>query len=174
MKVDPSTEKLIYPKASKCASSLQKTVDLFLQFLDETHAATSPEYYKARKFYKEAKAFYEEALKNAKRLLGPMPEYVTDEYLRWRENLLENYHVLAKSQELKALHHELSQDDFLNRFMSREEIKHYLDLVFPSQKEGKRKVENIKVRIVFEKLLELFRQAEELQKKAQDKHQQAV
>lgn len=172
--MDPNTEKLIFPKASKCISSLQKAVGLLQQFLDETHAATSPEYYSARKFHKEARAFYEEALKNAKRLLGPMPEYVTDEYLRWRENLLENYHVLAKSQELKILHDELSEDEYLNQFMSQEEIKHYLDLVFPSQKEGKRKVENIKVRIVFEKLLELLRQVEELRKKAQEKHQQAI
>ena len=172
--MDLNTEKLIYPKASKCVSSLQKAINFLEQFLDETHTATSPEYYSARKYYKEGQAFYDEALKNAKRLLGPMPEYVTDEYLRWRENLLENYHVLAKSQELKTLHDELSKDDFLNQFMSQEEIKHYLDLVFPSQKEGKRKVENIKVRIVFEKLLELLRQAEELQKKAQEKHQQAI
>lgn len=155
-------------------SSVQKAVGLLQQFLDETHAATSPEYYSARKFYKEGKAFYDEALENAKRLLGPMPEYVTDEYLRWRENLLENYHVLAKSQELKTLHAELSKDEFLNQLMSQEEIKHYLDLVYPTQKEGNRKVENIKVRIVFEKLLELLRQAEELQKKAQEKHQQEI
>lgn len=171
--MDPNTEKLIYPKASKCFSSLKKAIDLFLQFLDEIHPATSPEYYSARKFFKEGKSFYNEALMNAKRLLGPMPEYVTDEYLRWRENLLEHYHILAKSKELKTLQEELLEDGYLSRLMNPEEIKHYLDLVYPSQKEGKRRVENIKVRIVFEKLAELLKQAEQLQKKAQDKHQGA-
>ena len=135
--VDPNAEKLIYPKASKGFNSLYKAIDLFEKFLDETHAATSPEYYSARKFYKEGKTYGEEALKNAKRLLGPMPEYVTDEYLRWRENLLEHYHILAKSQELKALHEELIKDDYLAQLMAPEEIKHFLDLVYPSQKAGK-------------------------------------
>jgi hypothetical protein len=169
--MDPDSEKLIYPKALKSFNSIQTSIQQFEEYLEKPDSSSVTVYYSARKHLKEGLVFYNEALKNAKRLLGPIPEYATDDFQRWRDNLLEHYHILAKSQELKDLQDELEQDEFLSKFLDADEIKYFLGLVFPSQLEGKRKLTNIKIRIMFEKLTAFIKKSQALQKQASEQHQ---
>ena len=58
--------------------------------------------------------------------------------------------------------------------MTEEEIGAYLQANFETQRSGKRKLANIKVRMMLDVLSDLIRRAEDLQKAAQRKHQDAA
>lgn len=165
------TEKLVYPKAIKCFKSLKEAIKLFNDILEQDSSQSQPVFYRARKSLREGEDFFKQALKNAKRLLGPLPEYVTADYHKWRESLLHEYNMLAKSQEQEELTKELLDDDFLNELMDKDEIKRFLSLNYDSQKEGKRSLSNIKIRIVFDKLDELIEDTKKIQKKLLEKWQ---
>jgi hypothetical protein len=164
-------EKQIFPKVYRSHQSLQLSIQLFENFLDDSEASVPGDYYRARKLLKEGDTALQEALMNAKKLLGPMPEYATAEYKQWREEFLEKYQILAKCSELKECQSELSSDEFLSQLMPPEEVDAMLKLHFHSQQEGKRKLENIKVRIVLDKLHQMLTHAKELQKQALIKQQ---
>jgi hypothetical protein len=55
--------------------------------------------------------------------------------------------------------------------MNAAEIEAYLKACFDKQKSGKRKLANIKMRMVLDKLASLLAEGQELQKKAQRKQQ---
>ncbi len=159
------TEKLVYPKALKCFRSLKEAIEAFENILKKDSQQSQTNFYRAKRFLREGEDFFRESMKNARRLLGPLPEYVTSDYKNWRENLLDEYNMLAKTEEEQELEEELIQDEFLNKLMDIEEIRKFLSLNYASQQEGKRKLPNIKVRIIFDKLDELLAEAKELQKR---------
>ncbi len=167
-------EKQIFPKVFKSYNSLQLSIQLFEDFLDDTKSSVSGDYYRARKLLKEGDGAFQEALKNAKKLLGPMPEYATDEYRIWREEFLHKYNVLTKCTELQECQAELTADEVLIQLMPHEEIDALLQLHFQTQQEGKRRLENIKVRIILDKLHQMITHANELQKQALIKHQSSL
>lgn len=169
--ISKDTEKLVYPKALKCFKSLKEALQLFNDILDQDSPQNQPVFYRARKSLREGEDFFKQAVKNAKRLLGPLPEYVTDDYHKWRESLLNEYNMLAKTQEREKLDKELLEDEFLNKLMDKDEIKKFLDLNYDSQKQGKRKLPNIKIRIAFDKLSELIRETKEKQKELLEQRQ---
>ncbi|MFO7979496.1 MAG: hypothetical protein R6V00_01530 [Candidatus Aminicenantes bacterium] len=169
--ISKETEKLVYPKALKCFKSLKEALQLFNDILEKDSPQNQPVFYRARKSLREGEDFFKQALKNAKRLLGPLPEYVTDDYHKWRESLLNESNMLAKTQERGKLDKELLEDEFLNKLMDKDEIKKFLDLNYDSQKQGKRKIPNIKIRIVFDKLSELIRETKEKQKELLEQRQ---
>ncbi len=167
-------ESQIFPKAQKSLDTLNEAVTLFENFLREDITTAPGDYYRARNLLKEGEAFFQEALKNAKKLLGPLPEYATDEFRNWRQEFLEKYHILAHSQELEASRLEMHQDDFLSQILEDEEIDALLNLHYHSQQEGNRKLAHIKVRIVLDKLSEILIHSKELQKQALIKQQKAL
>ena len=167
-------EAQIFPNVSKSFEDLASARSILRRLLDESVAFNSAEYYRARNFVKSGEAFYQEALKNARKLLGPLPEYASEEFIKWREEIVEKRHILAKSQEFDPLKSELLEDENMKSWMTDDEITFYLQKHFHSQQEGKRKLVNIKVRIVLVKLQESILQAKELQKKAFDKQQSSV
>ena len=167
-------ESQIFPKVQKSLDSLNEAVTLFENYLREDVASTPGDYYRARNLLKEGAAIFQEALKNAKKLLGPLPEYATVEFRNWRQEFLEKYHILAHSQELEECLLELHQDEFLTQIMEGEEIDALLNLHYHSQQEGNRKLAHIKVRIVLDKLSEVLIHAKELQKQALIKQKQAL
>lgn len=169
--ISKDTEKLVYPKALKCFKSLKEAIHLFNDVLKDDSPQNQPVFYRARKSLREGEDFFKQAVKNAKRLLGPLPEYVTDDYHRWRESLLNEYNMLARTQELKELTKELVKDEFLNKLMDDDEIKKFLDLNYESQSKGKRKLSHIKIRIVFDKLSELIKKAKDIQRKLLEQRQ---
>jgi hypothetical protein len=159
------SERLVYPKALKCFKSTKESIGLFNDLLKKNAQQDQTDFYKARKFLREGEDFYKQALKNAQRLLGPLPEYVTSDYKKWRKDLLQEYKMIAENKEKQELLEELLGDEFLNKLMSQDKVKIFLDLNYDSQQEGKRNLSNIKIRIVFNKLKELIEEAKQKQKK---------
>ena len=160
------TENLIYHKASKCWEYVNMSVDMFNMLLKDKGDFNAAEYYKARNLLRDAEGFLKEALKNAKKLLGPIPAYTSEDYQKWRDELLEEFQILAMSQEYEELKSELFEDDFLREWMDEESIESLLKKHFQTQQSGKRKLSNIKVRIILDRLEDLIHDAKEMNKKA--------
>lgn len=171
MEMDRHTEKHIYQKASKSFDCLNKAIQAFIELLREDNSSSSSNYYRARSYLRDGEALYKETLKDAKKLMGPIPEYASQEFEKWRSELLEKNNVLAKSLALKDLRSELGNDEFLIEWMSIEEIDAFLEESFQAQQTGKRKLSNIKVRMILDKLEKLISEANELKKKAMEKQQ---
>ncbi len=167
-------EAQIFPNVSKSFEEVRAALRIFGNLLEDGVAFNSAEYYRARNFVKSAEIFYQEALKNARKLLGPLPEYASEEFVKWREEIVEKRHILVKSQEFDLMKSELLEDENMKGWLTSDEITFYLQKHFQSQQEGKRKLFNIKVRIILVKLQELILQAKDLQKKAFDKQQSSI
>jgi hypothetical protein len=164
--LDKQAEVQIFPRITKCFEDLEAALAVFRRFLDDKEPFDSSAYYKARNFVKDADMQFKEALKNAKKYLGPFPEYASKEVMQRRKELLDKQNILAKSQEFEALKTELLEDDLLREWMSESEIVDVLEKNFQSQQEGKRKLAHIKVRIVLGKLQDMLSQAKEMQREA--------
>jgi hypothetical protein len=164
-------EAQIFPNVDKGFEELRAAIGTFTRLLAEGATFNTSEYYRARNYVKSGKSFYDEALKNARKLLGPLPEYASEEFIKWREEICEKRNILAKSKEIDGLKAELLEDRTMTQWMSDEEIAFYLEKHYESQQEGHRKLANIKVRIILEKLQETIHQAEDLQIKAFEKQQ---
>lgn len=161
-----STENLVYQKASKCWECVDKAILLFTGLTKEEGTFDLSDYYRARNLLRDADGFYREALHNAKKLLGPPPSYSSTDYLKWRDQLLEEFQILAMSHEYESLRSELAKDEFLQARMRVDIIETLLKKHFQTQQSGKRKLSNIKVRIILDRLEELLAEAKELNKKA--------
>lgn len=166
-------ENLLYFRASDCFDSLKLAIQTFEDFFKEGVAAASPSYYKARNYLRDAEKFYQETFKEAKRLLCPLPPYASAEFEKWRIEFLSQHNILTASQELNGMKEELFNNGYLNQWMSKEDIERLLLKNFDAQKSGKRKLANIKVRIILDRLNELIVQAQQLKKKAMEKLQTA-
>ena len=159
-------EAQIFPKVSKSFEDIRTALGIFRRLLNEGAEFNSAEYYRGRNCVRDADNMYKEGLKNARKLLGPIPEYSTEEFLKWRAEVLERQQILVKNKEYEALKSELLEDSILREWMSEEEIADLLDLHYLTQQEGRRKLVNIKVRIIFAKLYEHLSEVKEMQKKA--------
>ncbi len=165
--------KQVFPKVQRSKESLEEAVRLFEEFLADEAMMPGGEYYRARNLLKEGEGFYLSALQNARKLLGELPEYATEEFRKWRAEFLEQQKILIHCEELEACRMELKQDGFISRMMDPEELDALLHLHFVSQSQGKRKLAHLKVRIALDKLSELLIHARELQKQALVKQQRA-
>lgn len=161
-----STENLVYQKANKCWECIDKALLLFADLMKEEGPFSLPDYYRARNLLRDAEGFYTETLKNAKKLLGPPPSYSSEEYLKWRDQLLEEFQILAMSQEYEGLRSELVEDEFLQAMMKEDLIEDLLKKHFQAQQSGKRKLSNIKVRMILDRLEGLLAEAKSLNKQA--------
>ncbi|UCE40847.1 MAG: hypothetical protein JSV17_15600 [Candidatus Aminicenantes bacterium] len=166
-----STENLIYQKASKCWECVNKSVQLFSELLKAERDFNAADYYKARNLLQDADRCFKETLENSKKLLGPIPPYCSDDYQKWRDELLEEFQILAMSHEYEDLKSELIKDEFLRRLMDEESIELLLKKHFQTQQSGKRKLSNIKVRIILDRLEDLINHAKDMNKSAVQKQQ---
>lgn len=164
-------EREIFIRASRSHAVLSEAIQLFKGYLESTAAPQAPEYYRARNFLKEGKAFYDQTLQDAKKLLGPIPIYAAKDFETWRTQALVENKIVVRGETAEALRAELLGDDFLKNLMRPEEIEAYLAAHFETQKSGKRKLANIKIRMALDKLAELVAAGQELQKTAQRKQQ---
>ena len=171
--IDKQAEVQIFPRLTKCFEDLDAAMVVLKSFLDEEVDFDMAAYYKARNSIKDAEVEFEDTLKNAKRYLGPLPEYASEEVMTRRKELLDKQNILAKSKEFEVLKSELLEDGLLSEWLSEQEIAEYLSKHFQLQQEGKRKLSNIKIRIVLDKIRELLAQAKEMQKEAFAKQQGA-
>ena len=165
------TENLLYVKASGCFDSVKLAIQAFEEFLKEPTAGAAPVYYRARNYLRDAENSFAEAAKEAKRLLGPLPVYSTADFEKWRAEFLAQQKVLAESRELDAIREELLKDEQLAQWIGREDVERLLAKNFEAQQTGKRKLANIKIRIVLDRLQELISRAARLRKSAMEKLQ---
>ncbi len=164
-------EREIYIRASRSFAVLSEAIQTFRGFLEQHTAANAPEYYRARNLLKEGKAFYDQAIQDAKKLLGPIPIYAAKDYEKWRSQVLLENKIIVQGRTAEELRLELVNDDFLKTIMRPEDIEAYLRAHFETQRSGKRKLANIKIRMALDRLAGLVAEGQELQKTAQRKHQ---
>ncbi|MFO7733131.1 MAG: hypothetical protein R6X21_05720 [Candidatus Aminicenantes bacterium] len=164
-------ERDIYIHATRAHELLRDAIDLFRKFLDPGNPASDPQYYRARSFLKEGKAFFDHAVQDAKKLLGPIPIYAAKDFEGWRSQVLVENKIVVQGRTLEELKAELAADEFIRTIMSPEEIDAYLQARYETQKTGKRKLANIKVRMTLDKLALMLGETQELQKAAQRKQQ---
>jgi len=156
----------VHPKVSKCIEDIGTARGIFRRLLNEGAEFNAAEYYRGRNCVRDADIMYKEGLKNARKLLGPIPEYSTEEFLKWRAEVLKKQNILAKNDEFEALKNELLEDAFLCEWMKEEEIINFLKMHYLTQQEGRRKLANIKARIVFSWLFDLISEVKDMQKRA--------
>ena len=164
-------EREIYIRASRSHIVLKDALQFFRSYLQDTTPSNDPGYYRARNFLKEGKAFYDQTIQDAKKLLGPIPIYAAKDFEGWRSQALIENKIVATGQNLEELRAELTVDDFVRTIMVPEEVDAYLQKNFEAQSSGKRKLANIKIRMILDKLASLVAEGQELQKTAQRKQQ---
>jgi len=165
-------QNILYKNATKCWECVLKSIYLFKELLKEDIAFSTEEYDRAVDILHEANSLYKETLESAKKLLGPSSSYVSDDYLKWRDQLLDEFRILAVSQEFKDLQQELLKDEYLRGWMTEDEITVLLRKHFQAQQSGKRRLSNIKVRIILDHLNALLTEACELNREVIQKRQQ--
>ena len=77
-------EREIYIRASRSHAVLSEAIQTFKGYLEQHVASSAPEYYRARNLLKEGKAFYDQTIQDAKKLLGPIPIYAAKDFEGWR------------------------------------------------------------------------------------------
>jgi hypothetical protein len=164
-------EREIYIRATRCHELLTKSIRIFREYLTDRVPANDPEYYRARNLLKEGKAFFDQTLQDAKKLLGPIPVYAPKDFEQMRAQLLIENKIVVHGRTLEELKAELQNDDFVKMIMTAAEIEAYLSAGFAAQSSGKRKLQNIKIRMTLDKLVGLHAEGQELQKNAQRKQQ---
>lgn len=164
-------QNILYKNATKCWECVLKSIYLFKELLKEDSAFNPEEYDRAVNLLHEANSLYKDTLKSAKKLLGPSDSHVSDDYLKWRDQLLDEFRILAVGQEFEDLKLELQKDKSLRRWMTEDEITALLKKHFQTQQSGKRRLPNIKVRMILDHLNTLLTEACELNREIIQKRQ---
>lgn len=164
-------ERDIYIHATRAHDLLRDAIELFGSYLQPANPAADPQYYRARSFLKEGKAFFDHTIQDAKKLLGPIPIYAAKDFEGWRSQVLVENKIVVQGRTLEELKTELEADEFVRTIMTPAEIEAYLQARFETQKSGKRKLANIKIRMTLDKLALMLGEAQELQRTAQRKQQ---
>lgn len=164
-------ENQLYFKAGLAFDSFKLAIKTFESFLENAGPASTPDYYKARNYLRDAEKSYQECFTEAKKLLGPLPAYASAEFEKWRSDFVSQHRILVESQEFASLKEELSQNGQLARWIESAELERLLAKHYETQKTGKRRMANIKVRIILDRLQELLARADDLKKRAQAKLQ---
>ncbi len=161
------TERDLFLHAAKSYDLLNKSIRTFNDYLQKKLPPKSQEYYQARHYLREGQGVFDETLKKAKLLLGPISPYSPQEVEKQRAQLLIENKIIVQGLSLNELREELTRDEFLKTMLSAEEMAAYLKAHFISQSSGKRKLANIKMRMIFDKLKTLSAKGQELQAAAQ-------
>jgi len=169
--IEGNSAKNILVKAKKSKEKLGEAIHLFQSFLNSEGSVDLPKYYLARNRLKDGQALMDEALADAKQLLGPPPEYASAKINETRTKFLRDSHVLVESQSMDGLEAELLADEYIRSFMNSEKVAHYVREAGTYQTAGKRKLQNIKVRMLIDELDAQAAEARTLQQKAGEKIQ---
>lgn len=165
-------ENLLYLKAGSCFDLISLAQASFIEFLKQPGTEALPKYYRARNYLRDAESAYNEAFKEAKRLVGPLPvAYNSAEFEKWRGEFVTQYRIITAGQDHDALKSEILEDSLVSQYIGPGDAERLLAKNFEAQRTGKRKLENLKVRILFDKLGELLNAAQALAKEAREKFQ---
>ena len=162
----------LFLNAKNSRKLLTKAIKSFEEYLQKAGPPNAREYYQARHFLREGQSSFDKTLEKARLLLGPVSPYSPQEFEKQRAQVLAENKIIVQGLSLSVLREELAQDEFLKTFFSPEEISDYLESHFISQSSGKRKLANIKMRMILDKLIALSAKGQELQAAAQ-KHFQS-
>jgi hypothetical protein len=157
----------LFLHAAKSHNLLTKAIQSFEEYLQKPGPPNAREYYQARHFLREGQSSFDKALEKARLLLGPMSPYSPQDIEKQRAQFLLENKIIVQGLTLGSLQEELTQDEFLKTFFSSEEVSDYIESHFISQSSGKRKLANIKMRMILDKLQELSAKGRELQAVAQ-------
>lgn len=169
--IDGNIGKSILVNAKKSREKLGEAIRLFQSFSNAEGSGDSAQYYLARTRLKDGQALLGEALEGAKKLLGPPPEYASDKINEARMKLLRDSRVLVESPTIDGLEAELLADEYVKSFMNSEKVIHYVREAGTYQTAGKRKLQNMKVRMLIDELVALGIEARAWQQKASEKIQ---
>lgn len=169
--IDTRVEDQFHFKAGLSFDSFALAIKTFESFLNREGTPSSAEYYRARNYLRDAEKFYKATFDEARKLLGPLPPYASPDFEKWRSDFLARHKILVESQEFNSLKQELVQGGQLLRWIESPELDRLLVKHYEAQKSGQRKLANIKVRILLDRLQELLIQAGELKRRAQQKLQ---
>lgn len=169
--IDGNSAKNILVKAKKSKEKLTEAIHLFQSFLDSEGSLDLPKYYHARNRLKDGQALLDEALADAKQLLGPPPDYASAKINETRTKLLRDSHVLIESPSPDGLEAELLADEYIKSFMNSEKVAHYVREAGTYQTAGKRKLQNMKVRMLIDELVALRIEAQACQQQAGERIQ---
>ena len=164
-------EREIHIRATRSFAVLSEAIQTFRGYLEPQVPASAPQYYRARNLLKEGKAFYDQTIQDAKKLLGPIPIYAAKDFEQWRSQALIENKIIVQGQTQADLRVELENDDLLKSIMRPGDVEQYLQTHFETQRSGKRKLANIKIRMALDRLAGLVAEGQELQKTAQRKQQ---
>jgi hypothetical protein len=164
-------EKEIFLRAAKSHDLLTESIRMFKEYLEDKTPAADPLYYRCRNYLKEGKGFFEQTLRDAKKLLGPIPIYASPEFESWRNTVLTENKIIVHGTSIEGLTAELLDNALVKEMLSSAEVEAYIKAHFASQQEGARKLANIKIRMLLDKLSGLIEEAQELQRIAQRKQQ---
>jgi hypothetical protein len=165
------TERDIFIKASRGHEILGKALAAFREYLESETDPGSPEYYRARNLLKEGRTFCADVVREAKKLLGPVPVYAPREYEEMRLRTLEENRITIRGEDPEAIRRQLAADSLVRSMMSEDEIDAYLRDHLEAQRSGKRKLMNLKVRLLIDRLYGLAEEGLAAQKAAQRKQQ---
>jgi hypothetical protein len=169
--IDTRVEDQFHFKAGLSFDSFALAIKTFESFLNREGTPSSAEYYRARNYLRDADKFYRETFAEARKLLGPLPPYASPDFEKWRSDFLARHKILVESQEFGAIKEELVRNGQLVRWIEPPDLERLLSKHYEPQKTGTRKMANIKVRIVLDRLHELTAEANLLKKRAQEKLQ---
>jgi hypothetical protein len=164
----------IFVKAKKSLDKMNESLRLFKEFVEEGKTEDLKKYYLARTFLKEGRKLCEDMIHDAKKFLGPLPAYLSREFVEARIQLLKTAKVVVASQDYEGLVSELLEDEFMKVLMTPEEIKNFLKENYQQQQLGKRKLPNIKARMVIDKLKRVELQVLAGQKRASEEAQKNI
>jgi hypothetical protein len=167
-------ENLLYFKANQAFESCILAIRMFESYLGTAGPGATPDYYKARNYLRDAEKFYNETFAEAKKLLGPLPPYSSAEFEKWRSEFLSQHKILVESQEFESLKEELSKSEQILRWIGSADLDRLLLKNYDAQKTGKRKISNIKIRILLDRLREMMILADSLKKRAMEKLQKGA
>ena len=149
--------------------TLNQAIKVFQEYLSEKTSTNPEKYYQAHKYLEESKTLYKEALNEISEITGSLPLNASPGFKKWKESFRKGSGIITESKEFEALKSELQNDDFLRRFLTAEEMESLLMKHFESQKTGKRKLSNMKARLIIDKIQNLMTEAETLDKISKEK-----
>jgi hypothetical protein len=166
-----ASEREITLKASRSFDILMKAIRGFRDYLKEETSPEATIYYQARNLLKEGAALMEESVREAKKLMGPVPAYAPKELEARRAKTLEDGGLSVHGETLDEVRTQLEEDEFIKALMSGQDVDAYVRARFESQKTGKRKLANFKARLILDKLALLVAEGRRLQQETQKKRQ---
>lgn len=158
------TDKELALKTAKAIEDLRHASAVLRDCDAKALGTNAPEYYRARNLLREARTLFQEALTEAKKLMGPVPAYAPPDLAELKKRRLETSGLAAHGATAAELKAELGRDPFLLGIMTAGEIEAAVDRHFENQHSGKRKLENLKARVALDKLAAEIRDAEALDK----------